>query len=173
MEFSHDEKVIVNPLRLKRWIRNELESSLVLYYTGVSRESAAIISTQIHNAEQHNAQSLENMHILKRNAVEMKEALLMGDFGRFAACLASGWEAKKRVAAAISNPFIDELYEFALGHGALAAKISGAGGGGFMMLYTDPRSKMGLQRALRERGGVLLPASFTEIGTQAWTIYKT
>ncbi|MDR2392815.1 MAG: dehydrogenase [Treponema sp.] len=173
MEFYHEERVIVNPLRLKRWIRNELEASLMLYYTGVSRESAAIIQKQIENTEKGNTQSIESMHELKRQAVYMKEALLKGDFKNFSAGLLHSWLAKKNAAESISNQFLDDLYQYALDKGAEAAKISGAGGGGFMMIYGNPRNRIALIKALKQRGGLVLTPSFTEIGTQAWTIYNT
>ena len=172
MEFYEQERVIVNPLRLKRWIRNELEASLVLYYTGVSRESANIIKRQIENTEKHNEKSIESMHELKHQAVLMKEALLKGDFKHFSACLLNGWLAKRNMAESISNTFIEELYEYALAHGAESAKISCAGGGGFMMIYCDPARRVKLVRALKQKDGVVFTPSFTEIGTQAWTIYN-
>jgi D-glycero-alpha-D-manno-heptose-7-phosphate kinase len=172
MEFFENEKVIVNPLRLKRWIRNELEASLVLYYTGVSRESASIINEQIEHTKHGNNKNIESMHEMKRQAVLMKEALLKGDFKAFSQCLLDGWAAKRNVATSISNPFLDELYQFAIDNGAESAKISGAGGGGFMMIFCNPCNKVKLIRALRNKGGMVLTPSFTEIGTQAWTIYN-
>ncbi|MDR2143796.1 MAG: dehydrogenase [Treponema sp.] len=171
MEFYENEKVIVNPLRLKRWIRNELEASLVLYYTGVSRESANIIREQIEHTRRGDRENIENMHELKKQAVLMKEALLKGDFREFSRCLLNGWLAKRNVAVSISNSFLDDLYRFALDNGAESAKISGAGGGGFMMKYSDPCRRIALIRALKDKQGLVLTPSFTEIGTQAWTIY--
>ncbi|MDR2601024.1 MAG: dehydrogenase [Spirochaetaceae bacterium] len=171
MEFYTDEKVIVNPLRLKRWIRNELEASIVLYYTGVSRESASIINAQIKSAQSNDAKRLESMHQIKEAASGMKEALLKGDFAGLCARLNEAWRAKKNAADSISNPFIDGIYNYVMENGALAAKISGAGGGGFMMVYCDPVNKPRLVKALKEKGGNIFNASFTEIGTQAWTIY--
>jgi D-glycero-alpha-D-manno-heptose-7-phosphate kinase len=171
MEFDKNEKVIVNPLRLKRWIRNELEASLVLFYTGVSRESANIISKQIANTENRNDKSIESMHELKKQAVIMKEALLKGDFARFSECLKQGWLAKKKTASSISNTFLDGIYEYALENGALSAKISGAGGGGFMMIYCNPCDKIALVRALMKKEGRVETVSFTETGAQGWTIY--
>lgn len=172
MEFYSNEKVIVNPLRLKRWIRNELEASLVLYYTGVSRESANIIKEQITNTQNKNERNIEAMHENKKQAVLMKEALLKGDFEAFSSCLKNGWLAKKSMAKSISNNFLDELYEFALDNGAESAKISGAGGGGFMMIYCNPLNRMRLINALKKKNGTIFSPSFTEIGTQSWTIYK-
>jgi D-glycero-alpha-D-manno-heptose-7-phosphate kinase len=171
MEFYNDERVIVNPLRLKRWIRNELEASLVLYYTGISRESGNIINQQIENTNKKNKVSMDNMHELKNQAVFMKEALLKGDLKSFSNCLLNGWLAKRKIAASITNPFLDELYQYALDNGAESAKISGAGGGGFMMLYCDPCKRIQLMRALKNKNGIVLTPSFTEIGTQAWTIF--
>jgi D-glycero-alpha-D-manno-heptose-7-phosphate kinase len=173
MEFYENERVIVNPLRLKRWIRNEIESSLVLYYTGISRESANIIKEQIKHTQDGNSKNIENMHEMKNQAVLMKEALLKGDFKGFSECLLNGWLAKKNIASSISNPFLDEMYQYALNHGAESAKISGAGGGGFMMIYCDPCRRIALIRALKEKQGMVLTPTFTERGTQAWTIYNT
>ena len=172
MEFYENDRVIVNPLRLKRWIRNELEASLVLYYTGVSRESANIIDEQIQHTQKGENKSIESMHELKKQAVFMKEALLKGDFKGFSGCLLNGWLAKKNAASSISNPLIEEMYRYALDNGAESAKISGAGGGGFMMIFCNPCRRVSLIRALKEKQGLVLPASFTEIGTQAWTIYN-
>ena len=172
MEFYEREKIIVNPLRLKRWIRNELEASLVLYYTGVSRESANIIKEQIQHTQKGDNNSMESMHELKKQAVLMKEALLKGDFKGFSNCLLHGWLAKKNAASSISNTFIEEMYRYAMDNGAESAKITGAGGGGFMMLYCDPCKRVSLINALKEKQGMVLPASFTEIGAQAWTIYS-
>jgi D-glycero-alpha-D-manno-heptose-7-phosphate kinase len=171
MEFYENERVIVNPLRLKRWIRNELEASLVLYYTGVSRESANIIKEQIEHTRKGDRENIESMHELKKQAEMMKEALLKGNFREFSQCLLNGWLAKKNAAASISNSFLDDLYQYVLDNGAESAKISGAGGGGFMMIYCDPCKRIALIRALKEKQGLVLTPSFTETGTQAWTIY--
>ena len=171
MEFYENERVIVNPLRLKRWIRNELEASLVLYYTGVSRESANIINEQIMHTQKGD-KNIESMHELKNQAVFMKESLLKGDFKGFSECLLKGWQAKKNAAASISNSDLEELYRYAIDHGAESAKISGAGGGGFMMIFCEPCRRIKLINALKKKPGLVLTPSFTEIGTQAWTIYS-
>jgi D-glycero-alpha-D-manno-heptose-7-phosphate kinase len=172
MEFFENEKVIVNPLRLKRWIRNELEASLILYYTGVSRESAKIINEQIEHTKRGDNKNIESMHEMKHQAILMKEALLKGDFKAFSQCLLDGWTAKKNLAASISNSFLDDIYQYAIDNGAESAKISGAGGGGFMMIYCDPCNRVRLIKALKKKDGLVLTPSFTEIGTQAWTIYN-
>ena len=173
MEFYDNERVIVNPLRLKPWIRNELEASLVLYYTGVSRESANIINEQIQHTQKGDEKNIESMHELKRQAVSMKEALLKGDFRGFSDCLLKGWLAKKNSASSISNPFLDEMYKYVIDNGAESAKISGAGGGGFMMIYCDPCRRIALINSLKVKQGTVLTPSFTETGTQSWILYNT
>ena len=168
MEFHAQDRVIVNPLRMKDWVVAELEASLVLYFTGVSRESARIIDEQARNARSGTEQSLEAMHQLKDEAVRMKESLLRGDITSFARILQQGWLAKKRTAASISNPMIDALEALAMDNGALATKVSGAGGGGFMMFVCDPVDRVRLQRALAAQGGSLLDFHFNPSGASAW-----
>ncbi len=169
MEFYDHDRVIVNPLRLKNWIRNELENSLVLYYTGTSRDSAKIIDEQVRC--QKDEKSLEGMHELKVQAERMKEAILKGDFDGFADCLRAGWEAKKKTSSVISNPQIDRMYSYVMENGGKAAKISGAGGGGFMMIVCDPAKRFDLVEKLRETNGKVMVTGFTTRGTQAWTLY--
>jgi D-glycero-alpha-D-manno-heptose-7-phosphate kinase len=170
MEFHAGDRVIVNPLRIKDWVLAELEASLLLYFTGVSRESARIIDEQSRNAERGAAGALDAMHALKREAVQMKEALLRGDLRAFAATLQQGWEAKKRMASSISNPMIDALEVKARAHGATATKVSGAGGGGFMMFACDPVDRIRLARALQGEGGRLLDFHFNPAGAVAWRV---
>lgn len=101
----------------------------------------------------------------------MKENLLKGDFEGLAESLRAGWEAKKRMAKSISNPQIEETYEIARAAGMRAGKISGAGGGGFMMLLVDPVRRMDVVRALQSTRGQIFNCHFTKYGTQGWKIY--
>lgn len=170
MEFYADNRVIVNPLRVKNWILSELEASLVLYFTGISRESARIIEQQQRNVKEHNDAAVQAMHEVKREATVMKEALLKGDFEALAESLRQSWASKKRMAASVSNATIDQVLDTALAAGARAAKVSGAGGGGFMMLLVDPVRRMEVLRALNKCGGLAMDCQFTKHGTQGWTI---
>ncbi len=167
MEF-YDDRVIVNPLRIKENIKAELESSLVLFHTGVSRESARIIAQQIAHVQNGERKSLEALHAAKEEAVRMKEAILTGNFDSFAQSMRSGWEAKKRMADSISNPFIDTIYEAAIAAGASAGKVSGAGGGGFMMFFVDPNRRPDVMRTLENYGGQVFSCRFTKCGAQSW-----
>jgi D-glycero-alpha-D-manno-heptose-7-phosphate kinase len=170
MEFYADGHVVINPLRVKNWIICELEACLVLYYTGVSRESARIIADQVSGIEANAAQALEAMHGLKREAITMKECLLRGDFAGLVESMRAGWESKKRSARTVSNTSIDEIYAAALAAGALAGKVSGAGGGGFMMFFVPPDRRMDVIRTLERFGGEVSNCHFTKQGTQAWRL---
>ncbi len=173
MEFLPDDIVIVNPLKIKGWIVDELESSMVLYYTGRSRSSAAIISEQQKNTSSGNATAIEAMHRIKQSSKDMKFALLKGDMAEFGRILGQAWEDKKKMAGAITNPVIQEAFDTALGAGAVAGKVSGAGGGGFMMLMVPPARKMAVVQALSRLPGQVMPFQFTERGAHAWRIYET
>jgi len=171
MEFQPQERVVVNPLRVKNWIVSELEASLLLYFGGVSRDSARIIDQQASNVKARDGQAIDAMHALKAEALATKECLLKGDFDGLVESMRAGWQAKKRMAASISNPQIEASYEIARAAGMRAGKISGAGGGGFMMLLVDPVRRMDVIRALSASRGQVYSCHFTETGTQAWKIH--
>ena len=169
MEFSNNQKVIVNPLRIKRSIKSELESNVLLYYTGTSRLSADIIEFQVKNVNAKSEKTLESMHNLKKGAIEMKEALVTGRIDRLGELLHEGWMNKKNTSLSISNPKIDEIYESALA-GATGAKISGAGGGGFFMFYCPNNSRYRVIERLSAFGGEFRRFSFVKDGAISWMI---
>lgn len=172
MEFYDHNRVIVNPLRVKDTILNELENSMVLYYTGTSRDSAKIIDEQIANAKKGNSTSVEAMHQVKKDALALKEHLLKGNIAEFAQYLNQAWATKKKMAGAISNSDLDSIYAFAILHGAYAGKISGAGGGGFMMFMVDPVKRIPFVTALKTLGGSVVNFHFTQRGAQSWSVDK-
>ncbi len=172
MEFSGNGKVLVNPLRIKEGVISELEASLLLFYTGASRSSAAIIAEQSNNVDTGNAEAIEAMHQIKQEAFRMKESLLRGNFSLLHEVLRASWEAKKRMASRIVNERIEMLYARALDAGAYCARISGAGGGGFMIFFTDPMRKDDVAGALRrcEDAGTIYGCHFTSVGAQSWKV---
>lgn len=170
MEFYAQDRVIVNPLRIKNWVLSELEASLVLFYTGVSRESAHIIAEQSDNVSQGSSDALAAMHELREDAVSMKESLLLGHLAKFAQRMERSWLAKKRTASRISNSLIESLCEGVKREGAIAAKASGAGGGGFMIIFVDPLKRFRVLEFLASQQGVAFGCSFTKLGTQAWRL---
>lgn len=170
MEFYANERVVVNSLRIKNWIICELEACLILFYTGVSRESARIIADQSSNVQAGLIDAVEAMHGLKQEALIMKECLLKGDFEGIVNSMLHGWESKKRSARTVSNPHIEEIYDAAIKAGAQAGKVSGAGGGGFMIFFVPPVRRMNVIRELSRFQGQISNCHFTKHGTQAWKI---
>lgn len=172
MEFLPNDMVIVNPLRVKRWIIDELESSIVLYFTGASRSSAVIIDEQRRNTSDGNTEAVNAMHRIKQSAIDLKTALLKGDIALFANILGKAWEDKKKMADAISNPMIQEAFDIATAAGAIAGKVSGAGGGGFIIFVTKPTKRRQVIEALNKLSGMTVGFQFCEGGTHGWKIYE-
>lgn len=170
MEFYEGDRVIVNPLRIRQQYLNELENNLVLYFTSTSRESATIIKEQVKNVNQKNEKSIDAMHQLKEQARMMKEALLKGRLHEFGEILDFGFEQKRLMAANISNSSLDEIYYSAKKAGATGGKISGAGGGGFMIFYCPANCRYKVIETLEKFGGQTRPFQFTKNGLNTWTV---
>ncbi len=151
IEFRAD-GVTVRPLDLDPVLLRELDSNIMLFFTGRSRASATILSRQKEACREEKQDTLDALHDLKAMVRKGVAAFESGDLRRFAQLLHEAWKAKKRVTAGISNPYIDGLYEAARAHGALGGKITGAGGGGFMMLYCERDARPAVGRAMREAG---------------------
>ena len=168
--------VIVNQLRLNANIINELECSLLLYYSGKSRKSANqqlelaknIITDQSKNVKSGNTKTMDAMKSLKENALYMKNCVLTGDMNSFAEILRKGWEEKKKTSSIVSNKELEETINYALANGAEAVKVSGAGGGGFLMLYCNPMNRQKLIYAMEELQGKIYPVSFSKNGAESW-----
>jgi D-glycero-alpha-D-manno-heptose-7-phosphate kinase len=169
MEFYAGDKVIVNPLRIKPEYLHELENNLVLYFTSTSRESAAIIKEQVKNVNEKNEKSIEAMHHLKDQAKMMKEALLQGRLDEIGLILDYGFEQKRNMAANISNSSIEDVYTAAKAAGATGGKISGAGGGGFMIFYCPGNTRHAVIKTLNTFGGTVRNYSFTKYGLTTWS----
>jgi D-glycero-alpha-D-manno-heptose-7-phosphate kinase len=170
MEFSGEDKVIVNPLRIKQQYMFELENNLLLYYTSTTRESAKIIEKQSSNVLNKKSKSIEAMHQLKQQALLMKESLLKGRLHEIGEILDFGFQQKRQMAEGISNSLMEEIYEAVKKAGATGGKISGAGGGGFMIFYCPDITKYKVQETLKQFGGYCQPYRFTEHGLTTWTI---
>ena len=171
MQFLQDDKVIVNPLRIRQRYQDELAHNLLLYYTETSHVSAEIIQGQIDNVKAKNNKSIEAMHQLKEQAVMMKESLLKGDIDAIGRILHFGWEHKKKTASGITNPLLDDIYQTAMNAGSTGGKVSGAGGGGFMFFYCPATSRYAVEKALTEKfSGQVKRYEFTQEGLKTWTL---
>jgi D-glycero-alpha-D-manno-heptose-7-phosphate kinase len=169
IEFSKD-ATIVNPLRIPAEVLYELNYNLLLCYTGKTRLSAGIINSQVHNYVQREASVLQAMVELKSIAKAMKDNLLQGNLAEFGALLHEAWLNKQKMAREISTPYIQELYEAARANGALGGKISGAGGGGFMMVYCPFERKHTVAEKLEEIGAKVVDFHFDLNGLQTWDV---
>jgi D-glycero-alpha-D-manno-heptose-7-phosphate kinase len=172
MEFA-GEDVIVNPLRIKPTIVNELESNLLLCFTGATRAGDHIIDDQTKRYEASEGETVSGLRMQKALASSMKEALLRGRLSEFGELLGAVWESKKRLSPRITTHTIDEAYAAALEAGALGGKVVGAGGGGFMIFYCRP----GHRHRVAERLGVLglepTEFAFDHDGLRTWTYVES
>lgn len=169
MEFLGD-RVIVNPLTLKKRYTEELAHNLVLYHTGTSHVSAEIIDAQKTNVKEKKQTSIDAMLMLKEQSNRMKEVLLSGDIDRMGSILDLGWQYKKQMADSITNDLIDAIYQKAMEAGATGGKISGAGGGGFMFFYCPRVTRYKVIDALSSFGGQARRYEFVQEGLRTWTM---
>ncbi len=170
MEFYGEDKVIVNPLRIKQQYLFELENNLLLYYTATSRESAKIIEKQSRNVIDKKDKSIEAMHQLKHQSQMMKEAILKGRLHEIGEILDFGFRQKRQMAEGISTDVVENIYDAAKKAGATGGKISGAGGGGFMIFYCPGNSKYDVMETLEKFGGHCKSYQFVDHGLTTWTV---
>ena len=146
--FNPDDSVLVEPLAPRGDYLHRLESSLMLFFTGVSHNSWHLLHEQEESAKHTTGSTIESLHQIRALADQMRRVVMRGDLRAFGELLHDGWEAKKRISAKISNPLIDEAYALARKHGALGGKITGAGGGGFLLLFCEERYQERVREAV-------------------------
>jgi D-glycero-alpha-D-manno-heptose-7-phosphate kinase len=149
-DFLPNDKVVAEPLKIAPDTLANLEDSLLLFFTGVSRSAADVLRDQDTRTRDNASDMLENLHFTKQLGHESRDALLAGDLHKFAELMHVHWEHKKKRSPGMSSGFIDEMYERARAHGALGGKLIGAGGGGFLMFYSE--DKIRLRSAMRSAG---------------------
>jgi len=149
-EFHPDDHVTVTPLRVAPMTSHNLEDNLVLLFTNYTREASAILRDQDDRSKQDDQTMFANLHCVKQLGYESKAALESGNLRRFAEIMHVHWENKKKRSAGMTSGLIDEYYDLALKNGALGGKLIGAGGGGFLMLYTEDKTR--LRRVMWDAG---------------------
>ncbi len=172
MRFPPRGDVVIDPLRLAPSVARELEASLAVCFSGEARASARIIAEQARNLDHDSAEALAAMHVLKAGVTEMRDALLEGDLAAFAAALDRSWHAKQRTAGGIITQATVALEQLARAAGATAVKVSGAGGGGFVMCVVQPERRARLIAALQAEGHPTYPVRLTERGSESWTLSR-
>lgn len=165
--FHPDGRVDFEPLRLSREILHTLEDNLMLFFTGFTRSASQILTDQDSRSKQRDSSMLDNLHYVKELAYDSKKAIERGDLRCFANLMHVHWEHKKKRSQGMSNPRIDELYDLGRANGALGGKLIGAGGGGFLMFYTEDKTR--LRRVMTNEGLREVRFGFDFAGSQALT----
>jgi D-glycero-alpha-D-manno-heptose-7-phosphate kinase len=160
------EGTTVTPIQLSLALRDQLERSLMLFYTGASRNAATILTSQKLSSCDQNSPATHSLHGIKGDAFAMRDAIEAGRLGEVGEILHQSWQRKKQLAEGVSNERLDRLYQVALDAGAIGGKITGAGGGGFLLLYCNPEKQDYVTRALRRFGLARLAFHLDDGGAQ-------
>jgi D-glycero-alpha-D-manno-heptose-7-phosphate kinase len=162
--FQPDGRVGIEPLRMSPETLHTLEDNLILFFTGFTRNASDILKDQDSRSRQKDSGMLDNLHFIKQIACESKAAMESGDLRCFAELMHAHWEHKKKRSQGMSNPRIDGYYDLGRANGALGGKLIGAGGGGFLMFYTEDKTR--LRRIMTEAGLREVRFRFDFSGTQ-------
>ena len=166
ISFDPDGRTHVEPVEQDPTLLREMESNLMLFFTGAARDSWSILQEQETSTRRHSGATVEALHEIKGLALALRDALQRGELHQFGKLLHEGWQAKRRVSARISTPRIDELYGLALQHGAVGGKITGAGGGGFLLLYCEAEHQPAVRDAMHRVGVREMAFGFDSQGAQ-------
>lgn len=166
IHFGKDGAVAVEPLELDRVLSDELQSNLILFFTGSAHQSRTILEEQEESTRQDRGAALKSLHEIASLAGQMRSSLLKGDLYNFGVLLDQGWQAKRRISGKISSNRIDMLYGIARENGALGGKITGAGGGGFLLVYCEPEHQGRVRNALTAAGAREMTFQFDSRGAQ-------
>lgn len=172
IEFGNG-STVVNPLRIDPEVLNELAYRLMLCYTGITRYSGQIIESQTSAYRSRRAETVEALDAAKQLAFDMKRELLTGNLDAMGHLLHEGWEAKKRFTEGVSNPEIDRFYTEARAAGALGGKLTGAGGGGYLLLFCDFQRRQDVAKAVTRAGGRIVDFAFCPDGAKSWAVRST
>lgn len=165
------EKVSILPISLSQSSLKELQQNLLLFFVGNTRNSAAILSTQIERTKQRQKDVMESLHFVKNLTEEMHEMLKKSDITAFGELLHKGWTAKKKFTKSVTNEQIDQVYESALKQGAVGGKLTGAGGGGHMLLYCEVSKQHSLVEKMESLGLKHIKFNFNTEGPKVLDLY--
>ncbi|MDO9537827.1 MAG: GHMP kinase [Thermoplasmata archaeon] len=165
IQFGKDGSVEVEPIKIPKEVKVRLESDVMLFFTGRTRESSMILKSQDNSTRDDKGEVIESLHAIKELAFKVKKAIESGDLIEFGGLLDEAWQSKKKLAAGITNPKIDRAYQLAKDNGAVGGKLTGAGGGGYMMLYCERSHQNAVTKALVNEGLSPLDFHFDKKGT--------
>ncbi len=167
ISFHPDGSTLVEPLDVNRAVLAELQNNLMLFFTGSAHHSWSILKEQESSTRNQTGSAVEALHEVKALGLRMRSALQQGDIRELGFLMHEGWQAKRRISTKISTPRIDELYTLARESGALGGKITGAGGGGFLLLYCEPQLQPAVREAMRQQDIQEMTFGFDMQGAQA------
>ncbi|MFT4601024.1 MAG: D-glycero-alpha-D-manno-heptose-7-phosphate kinase [Arenicella sp.] len=170
LTFTKEGKVDVETVELSSGTKNELEFNLILFYNEQRRDSSKIIEAQMLNIESNKEESIQATHEIKDEAIHLKEELAKNQLNAIGEILNKSWENKKKMARGITNQTIDLIYNTAMENGAEGGKISGAGGGGFILFYVESAKKNQVIQALQTFNGNIIPFRLVDEGVQSWVV---
>jgi D-glycero-alpha-D-manno-heptose-7-phosphate kinase len=163
-DFNKDDSVQARPLQASEDILDQLQENLLMVPTGFRRSASKLLKEQDDKSRSNDAAMIDNLHFVKQLGYRSLEALEAGNLSEFGRLLHTHWEHKKKRSALMSNPDIDRWYALALENGALGGKLIGAGGGGFLLFYTEQKPR--LREALRQAGLAEVKLGFDYEGTK-------
>ncbi len=166
LEIAPAGNVAVSPLRVATTTLEEFRSTVLLFYTGITRPSSEILEAQRQDTQRGDPTVVDSLHRTKELGYRIKEAIETGDLERFGLLLDEHWQNKKRRSGKISDAALDRCYDVAKEHGGLGGKVMGAGGGGFFLFYCPSRAKAGLRKALTTAGLREMPYAFDGEGAK-------
>ena len=164
------EKVLVKPIKLNQNTLQELQKNSMLFRMGERKHSVNILQKQIKNMKNPKTMTLEALHQSKNLAIDVKDALKNNDLERFSELINKGWEIKKQFAEGVSNPHIEKISKIALKNGAKSLKVTGAGGGGHMFIYAEPKKHKLIEKNLKKNGVEKVDFRYQTQGVKAFNI---
>jgi len=167
ISFHSDGSTLVEPVDVNPAVLAELQNNLMLFFTGSAHHSWSILKEQESSTRNQTGGAVDALHEVKALGLRMRSALQQGDIRELGILMHEGWQAKRRISTKISTPRIDELYTLAREAGALGGKITGAGGGGFLLLYCEPQLQPAVREAMRQQGIQEMTFGFDMQGAQA------
>jgi len=167
ISFHSDGSTLVEPVDVNPAVLAELQNNLMLFFTGSAHHSWSILKEQESSTRNQTGGAVDALHEVKALGLRMRSALQQGDIRELGILMHEGWQAKRRISTKISTPGIDELYTLAREAGALGGKITGAGGGGFLLLYCEPQLQPAVREAMRQQGIQEMTFGFDMQGAQA------
>jgi D-glycero-alpha-D-manno-heptose-7-phosphate kinase len=167
ISFHSDGSTLVEPVDVIPAVLAELQNNLMLFFTGSAHHSWSILKEQESSTRNQTGGAVDALHEVKALGLRMRNALQQGDIRELGILMHEGWQAKRRISTKISTPRIDELYTLAREAGALGGKITGAGGGGFLLLYCEPQFQPPVREAMRQQDIQEMTFGFDMQGAQA------